>query len=147
MIKAIRNAQTPQARRRPLFALASFAPGPGLDRTLRASLDRKLAPAVDRATLLMLLLAGRESASPTWAHLQASWSQLEGEMPPILLGRLAGETARALPLSEAKQIRPFFEAHPLTAGTRVLRQIAEEIAIAKQVRRHCAKSLRAYLEG
>lgn len=147
MIAAIRTAETPQARRRPLFALASFAPGPGLDRTLRASLDRKLAPAVDRATLLMLLLGGRQSAAPTWAHLQSCWPRLEAEMPPILLGRLAAETARALPLEETKQIRPFFEANPLAAGTRVLRQIAEEVAIAKQVRRHALKGLRAYLGG
>ena len=62
-------------------------------------------------------------------------------MPPILLGRLAAETARALPLEETKQIRPFFEANPLAAGTRVLRQIAEEVAIAKQVRRHEATTI------
>lgn len=147
LLEAARSAKNPQARRRPLFALAGFTRPARLRRTLKASLDRRLAPAVDRATLLMQLLASRETASATWSHLQTSWPRLEREMPPILLARLAGETASALPLDEASGIRPFFEAHPLAAGDRVLRQIEEELALARAVQRHAGRALRDALGG
>lgn len=147
LIDAVRRAETPQARRRPLFALTSYGSGAGLNRTLRVTLDRKIAPAVDRATLLMLLLSGHETAPPTWEHLQANWNRLAREMPPILLARLAGETSRALPITESKRIRAFFEAHPLAAGGRVLRQVSEELTIAGRVARHARADLKAYLGG
>ena len=146
-LDAARAATSPQARRRPLFALSGFTRPARVQRTLKASLDRRLAPAVDRATLLMQLLAARETACATWAHLQAAWPRLEGEMPPILLARLAGETAGALPLEEARTIRPFFETHPLAAGDRVLRQIDEELALARAVQRHAGRALRDALGG
>jgi len=145
LIEAARNARSPQARRRPLFALAGASRPVLLRRTLRSSLDRGLAPAVDRTTLLMHLLASRDTASATWAHLQRAWPRLEREMPPILLARLAGETARALPLGETQTIRPFFRTHPLAAGDRVLRQIDEELALARRVQRHAGRELRELL--
>lgn len=147
LIEAARVARSPQARRRPLLALAGFTRPARLRDTLKATLDRGLAPAVDRATLLMQLLASPETASATWRHLRTSWPRLEREMPPILLARLAGETARALPLDEARAIRPFFEAHPLAAGDRVLRQIDEELALARAVQRHAGRGLRDAMRG
>lgn len=147
LLEAARSARSPQARRRPLFALAGFTGPARLRRTLKATLDRRLAPAVDRATLLMQLLASPATASAAWSHLQTSWPRLEREMPPILLARLAGETPSALPLDEARGIRPFFEAHPLAAGDRVLRQIDEELALARATRRYAARGLREALGG
>lgn len=145
LLDAARGAKSPQARRRTLFALAGFERATLLRRTLRASLDRRVAPVVDRATLLMQLLGAPVTATPTWRHVQRAWPRLEREMPPILLARLAGETARALPLDEARTIRPFFTLHPLAAGDRVLRQIGEELALARRVQRHAGRDLRALL--
>lgn len=147
LLQSARTAASPQSRRRPLFALAGFGRPARVRRTLRATLDRRLAPAVDRATLLMHLLARPTTASATWDHLQVNWRQLETEMPPILLARLAGETAAALPLEEARGIRPFFERTRLAAGDRVLRQIDESLALARATQRHAGRGLREALGG
>jgi len=129
---ATREATTPQARRRTLFGLAEFDE-PGLLRaTFKASIDSTLAPAPDRAALLAALLTRPSTAAATWHHLTRVWPRLEKQMPPILLARLAGSTAEALPYSMAEEVTEFFSDHPLSAGSRVLRQVAEEMSIAKR---------------
>ena len=136
----------PRPRRRALFALAGFEDPRLLKRSLRASLDATLAPAVDRASLLMILLGSPDQAEATWDHLQRAWPRLEREMPPILLARLAAETATALPASHAEGIRCFFAAHPLAAGDRVLRQVAERIRLSRRLQRHAEDDLVVYLQ-
>lgn len=146
LLEAVRNADTPQARRRNLFALAGDTRPAALRVTLRASLDPALAPAVDRATLLMRLLGSPQSAARTWAHLQQHWPRFEREMPPILLARIVGECSRALPVSSGREIRAFFRQHPLAAGARVIDQVTEELAIARRLRAHAGRALEAYLK-
>jgi hypothetical protein len=145
LCKSTRDATTPQARRRTLFALAEFDQPKMLRASLVASLDASLAPTPDRAALLQILLARPATASATWQHLQKVWPRLEKQMPPILLARLAGATADALPHTSAIEIRDFFKRHPLAAGSRVLRQIAEEMAIAKRFEAQAGADLEAYL--
>lgn len=145
LLEVARKATTPQTRRRALFALAGFEDPPLLKRSLRACLDATLAPAVDRASLFMLLLGSPGQAEATWDHLRRVWPRLEREMPPILLARLAAETATALPVSQAEEIASFFAAHPLVAGDRVLRQVAERIRLARRLQRYAEGELVAYL--
>lgn len=147
LLAAVRNATTPQSRRRSLFALAGFDHGKGLRCTLRATIDPGLAPAVDRATLLMLLFSSPRAAETTWNHLQRVFSKLERQLPPILLARIVGSVANALPSDQAPLVRAFFAEHPLAAGSRVLDQVAEEFAIAKRLRARAGKDLRRYLES
>ena len=147
LLEATRRATTPQTRRRMLLALAEFD-GPGeLRSTLAAALDASLAPAPDRAALLACLLARPATARATWHRLQKVWPRLEKQLPPILLARLASATSAALPPSSRSDIRGFFGAHPLAAGTRVLRQISEELSIAARVERDVGPELEAYLAG
>jgi hypothetical protein len=143
--RSIADAATPQIRRRTLLALAGFEAAPLLARTLRLSLDRRVAPVVDRATLLMGLLAGPRTAEPTWIHLQESWSRLEREMPPILLARVAGETSRALEPTRAKEIELFFARRPLAAGGRAIEQVLEELEIARRFDAHAGPELADFL--
>ncbi len=147
LLDGVRDATTPQSRRRNLFALAAFDRGPEGRRSLRATIDSGLAPAVDRASLLMLLLASPGSAEAAWKHLQSAWKQLEKQMPPILLARIVGSTASALPVREAPHVRAFFMDHPLAAGSRVLDQVAEAFEIATRLHVHAADDLERYLEG
>ncbi len=144
---ATREAKTPQARRRYFFALAECTGADLVEDSLDAALDGELAPAPDRAQLIALLLTRRETAMPTWIRLQKAWKRLEREMPPILLARLAGATAEALPTDEAAAIRAFFDRHPLAAGSRVLSQIAEQLEIARRFERSAGPALTAYLSG
>ncbi len=132
LCEATRSAKTPQARRRMLFALADFEEPTLLRASLTASLDTTLAPVADRAALLAALLARPTAAEDTWRHLKKCWRRLEKEMPPILLARLAAATAKALPFRMGPDIKDFFEIHPLAAGSRVLRQVAEELTIARR---------------
>ncbi len=145
LCKATRDARTPQARRRTLFALAEFDSPKLVRASLAASLDVSLAPTPDRATLIAALLARRTTAPATWRHLQKVWPRLEKQLPPILLARLVAATADALPHDSAAEIRKFFERHPLAAGSRVLSQVAEEMAIAKRFEAFAAADLEAYL--
>jgi hypothetical protein len=128
-----------------LYALAEFEEPEVLRASLAASLDARLAPIQDRATLLAALLGRPTTACETWRHLKKSWSRLEKEMPPIMLARLAAATSDALPFSAASDIKNFFERHPLTAGARVRRQIAEELSIAKRFDAHAGTEFEAYL--
>ncbi|MBW1884455.1 MAG: ERAP1-like C-terminal domain-containing protein [Deltaproteobacteria bacterium] len=144
---ATREAKTPQARRRYYFALAEFSRADLIEASVGAALDGELAPAPDRAGLIALLLARPQTAMPTWIRLQKVWKRLEREMPPILLARLAGATAEALPTREAAAIRAFFARHPLAAGSRVLSQIAEQLEIARRFERSAGPALTAYLSG
>jgi len=145
LCKATRRARTPQARRRALFALAEFDQPKLIRASLAASLDISLAPIADRATLIATLLARPTTAPATWRHLQKAWPRLEKQMPPILLARLAGATADALPHTSAAEISDFFTRHPLAAGSRVLRQIAEEMTISKRFEARAGAALEAYL--
>jgi puromycin-sensitive aminopeptidase len=142
---ATRSAKTPQARRRMLFALAEFDQPELIRASLEASLEVSIAPTPDRAGLIAAMLARPTTAPETWRRLQKVWPRLEKEMPPILLARLAGATAEALPHSSAAEIHAFFDTHPLAAGSRVLRQIAEEMAIAKRFETLAGAELEAYL--
>lgn len=145
MLGKIRDSKTPQIRRRFLFALAGFT-GPAQRRvTFRATLNRRLAPSVDRAGLIMSLLASPSLAPEAWHHLQQTWPRLEKEMPPILLARIVGETSKALPASAAPSIRAFFADHPLAAGSRVIRQVSEEMRIAERLERKAGPELATYL--
>ena len=140
-----RDARTPQARQRTLFALAEFDQPKMIRASLAASLDASLAPIPDRAALLAALLARPTTAPATWRHLKKVWPRLEKQLPPILLARLAAATADALPLGSAAEISDFFERHPLAAGSRVLRQIAEEMEISKRFEARAGSDLEAYL--
>jgi puromycin-sensitive aminopeptidase len=147
LCEATRRADTPQSRQRSLFALSEFGEPGLIRRSLAAADDEDLAPLPDRASLLMIMLARRASAAPTWRHVQRRWRRLEKGLPPILLARLAAMTSAALPPSAAKEIRGFFARHPLDAGSRVLRQVAEELAIARQLEQRAGPALEAYLSA
>jgi len=145
LVDAIRKATTPQTRRRLLLALADFPAEAEVAKSLTAAIDRELAPAVDRATLWTALLARPDSAEATWSRLQKSWGKLEREMPPILLARVAAATAEALPPVRAREVAAFFRAHPLAAGPRTARQIAERLAHARIFEPELGRQLDAYL--
>ncbi len=145
LLAAVRTAATPQERRARLFALASGSAPRWIEGTLRASGDARLAPAVDRASLLMLLVSNRATAEPTWEHLQPHWPRLEREMPPILLARLAGELGNALPVERLDEIPAFFARHPLQAGQRTLRQLDEQKRLARALLRRAGGPLRRFL--
>ncbi len=145
LIEATRRADTPQDRQRLLFALAEPVE-PGLvRRSLAAVDDAHLAPLPDRASLLATMLARPATVGAAWDHLQRRWARLERALPPILLARLVGTLAEALPIERAGEVRAFFAEHPLAAGARVLRQLDESFRIARRLEARAGPELDAYL--
>jgi puromycin-sensitive aminopeptidase len=144
-VAAARAADTPQTRRRMLLALAEFPGQAELARSLAATRDASLAPAVDRAGLLIALLARPGSADATWRHLVKHWRGLERDWPPILLARVAAGTSAALAPARTGEIAAFFRAHPLAAGPRTLRQIREELGHARAYEPVLGHQLERYL--
>ncbi len=139
------RAVTPQARRRWLLALAEFPGQREIAQSLAATLDGKLAPAVDRAALWVALLARPQSADASWKELQRRYKKLEREWPPILIARLVSATSAALAPERAGEITAFFRAHPLAAGPRTLRQVREELALAGRFEPALGRQLASYL--
>ncbi|MBY0399285.1 ERAP1-like C-terminal domain-containing protein, partial [Myxococcota bacterium] len=144
-VAAARQATTPQARRRWLLALAEFPGTREIEASLAAAFDPTLAPTVDRAGLQSALLANPTAAPIAWDRMRRSWKRLERDWPPILLARVAATTATALPATRAREIQAFFRTHPLAAGPRTLRQITEELAIARESAPRLARELEVYL--
>ncbi len=144
-VAAARAAETPQARRRWLLALADFPSSSTLDRTFAAIDDAALAPAVDRAALMIAAFARPDAAEAAWRHLMARWRTLERDWPPILLARVVAGTSAALDPSLARPLAAFFRAHPLAAGPRTLRQVLEELAHARAFAPALGRQLERYL--
>lgn len=145
MLGAVRAAETPQARRRWLLALAELPGARSLATTLEVAQDPSIAPGVDRAALWQALLARPASAEPAWHALVHRWAKLEKEWPPILLARVAAGTSAALPASMAREVADFFRSHPLAAGSRTAKQLQEEFRLARATDPRLAAELRAYL--
>ncbi len=144
-VAAARTAGTPQTRRRMLLALADFPGEAEIALSLAATGDASLAPAVDRAALLVALLARPGSVDATWRHLTTHWRRLEREWPPILLARVAAGTSAALDPARAREVAAFFRSHPLAAGPRTLRQIREELGHARAFEPALGRQLERYL--
>ena len=142
---AVATAVTPQARRRWLLALAEFPSQREIALSLAATVDGKLAPAVDRAALWIALFSRPQSADASWSWLQRRFKQLEREWPPILIARLVGATSAALAPDRAGEIAKFFRTHPLAAGPRTLRQVGEELALARRFEPELGRQLARYL--
>ena len=142
---AVATAVTPQARRRWLLALAEFPSQREIALSLAATVDGKLAPAVDRAALWIALFSRPQSADASWSWLQRRFKQLEREWPPILIARLVGATSAALAPDRAGEIAKFFRTHPLAAGPRTLRQVSEELALARRFEPELGRQLARYL--
>ncbi|MEZ4334478.1 MAG: M1 family metallopeptidase [Myxococcota bacterium] len=144
-VDAARKAETPQARRRWLFALAAFRGAAELEASLGCARDRALAPGVDRAGLWIALLDRPETAEAAWEGLQRGWKGLAREWPPILQARVAAACGAALPPDRGREIAAFFRAHPLDAGRRTLQQVQEALRLAASYQPRLQQELETYL--
>lgn len=142
---AARRAETPQARRRWLFALAEFGGAAERQASLECARDHSLAPGVDRAGLWIALLSGPETAGVAWEGLQHAWRSLVREWPPILQTRVAAACGTALPPDRAREVAAFFRAHPLAAGGRTVRQVLEALSLAAAYQPRLQHELETYL--
>jgi puromycin-sensitive aminopeptidase len=118
MLSAFEKAETPQERRRFLFALAEFRQPKLVDRTLALCLGDRV-PTQDVAFVLVRLLANRSARERAWGFVKRRWARLSRRMPPMLASRLV-EATPALGAAHRRDVAAFFRAHPLPTGGRAL---------------------------
>jgi puromycin-sensitive aminopeptidase len=144
--KAMEAAETPQERRRFLFALGEFRAPKLVDRALALSLTDAV-PTQDVAILLARMLGNRAARDRAWAFLRRRWSTLRRRMPPMLVTRVVEATASLQTPAAKREVAAFFAAHPVPTAARVLKQTLERFDLNAALRRRTAPDLRRWLRG
>ena len=140
-------AETPEERYRFLYGLAAFRE-PHL---LRRTFDYALSPRVrtqDRALLIAALLGTREGRDVVWSLVQARWSDLQDNLSPFGgTGRIVEALGNFCDRSRLREIRQFFQAHPVPAAERTLQQALEDIERCAAIVKSQGDELDAWLAG
>jgi len=144
LLAAFDAAETPQHRRRFLFALAAFRKPALIGRVERLCLGARV-PTQDVAFVLARLLGNPEARLSAWSFITHEWDRLARRIPPMLATRLIEATPSLGSLALAQEVRHFFVAHPLPAGRRSLDQALERFRLDARFRRAAMAPLRRWL--
>jgi puromycin-sensitive aminopeptidase len=144
MLAAAEDGDTPQTRRRFLFALASFREENLVRRTQRLCLGAKV-PTQDVAFVLARLLGNPAARESTWAFIRERWDRIARRIPPMLATRLVDATP-ALGPGAAAEVRRFFRANPLPAGARSLDQALERFRHEAAFTKRAGPALKTWLD-
>ncbi len=145
MLAAAEHGDTPQIRRRYLFALASFRAAPLVRRAQRLCLGA-VVPTQDVAFVLARLLANPAARESTWRFIRDEWKRIARRIPPMLATRLVDATPTLGP-GAAREVREFFKRNPLPAGSRSLEQALERFRHDAAFCRRAGPALKHWLEG
>jgi puromycin-sensitive aminopeptidase len=143
LLAASESGETPQTRRRFLFALASFRDERLVRRVQRLCLGARV-PTQDVAFLLARLMANPAARISTWRFIRDQWKRISRRIPPMLATRLV-EATPALGPAAAGEVRSFFRAHPLPAGARSLDQALERFQHDAAFCKRAAPALKSWL--
>jgi len=144
LLRAMREARTPQEQRRFLFALCDFENAEGVDRTLALALTDAV-PSQDVAHVIVRLLANRAARERTWDFVRARWSKLRDRMGALLAARVIQATPALATRAHRIEVARFFRANPVPAGARALRQALERFEAYEAFRERGGAELDAYL--
>ena len=142
--RAWRNAETPQARRRFLLALADFPGAAEARRTLRLARGREVASG-DVAVLLVRSLSNPASRELAWREIQAHWKPLSARMGAMLVTRVIDALPLLARASARSEVQRFFRAHPVPTGRRALRQALQRFTLDAGFRKRAAPALSRWL--
>ncbi len=145
MRAAAEHSDTPQTRRRYLFALAAFRATALVRRAQRLCLGPTV-PTQDVAFVLARLLANPAARESTWDFIRDHWARIARRMPPMLATRLVDATP-ALGPGAAAEVRAFFKRNPLPAGTRSLDQALERFRHDAAFCRRAGPALKRWLSS
>ena len=112
-----------------LMALARFRERPLLERTIQMALSPEVQPQ-DTVTLVGTVAAnrygGREVA---WEYVKSNWTEFDRRYGSggFAMMRLVGITGGFTTQEARKDVEEFFQAHPVPAATRTIRQSLERI--------------------
>jgi puromycin-sensitive aminopeptidase len=141
---ALRDARTPQERRRFQLALAAFRLPELIDRTLGLTLTDDV-PTQDVALVLIRAFANPAARERTWRFITRRWTQLRRRLPPMMIARVIEATPALQTPAMMREVAAFFGAHPVPTATRALRQALERFELNNELRRRTAPGLARWL--
>lgn len=142
--EAAEKAGTPQERRRFLLALGEVRAARLVDRALKLTLTPAV-PTQDVVFLLVRLLGNPSAREATWAFATGRWPKLSKRMPSMLVTRFVDALPALQTEAYRREVRDFFDRHPVPTATRALRQASERFRRNAAVRQRGAPALRRWL--
>ncbi len=143
LLRAYREAKSPDDRQRYLLALSAFVE-PAL---VRRTVDLVLSPDVrsqDAGWMLGRTMAG--GLSETWPLISARWDDVVRKVGPGFgIMRVVQAVGESCDPAKAAEIRSFFEAHPVEGVERTLQQALERIASCAALARQQVEPLATWL--
>jgi puromycin-sensitive aminopeptidase len=141
---AVREARTPQERRRFQLALAAFRNPDLIDRTLGLTLTDEV-PTQDVALLLIRAFANPAARQRAWRFVTRRWIHLHRRLPPMMISRLIEATPALQTPACRREVAAFFRAHPVPTATRALKQTLERFDLNDELRHRTAPGLATWL--
>jgi puromycin-sensitive aminopeptidase len=141
---AVREAPTPQERRRFQLALAAFRIPELIDRSISLTLTDEV-PSQDVVPLLIRALHNPAARERTWRFITRRWAQLQRRLPPMMISRLIEATPLLQTQALKREVATFFRAHPVETGKRALKQALERFDLNSELRRRAAPMLANWL--
>jgi puromycin-sensitive aminopeptidase len=144
VLLAVRNARTPQERRRFQLALAEFRDPDLIARTQSLTLTEDVSTQ-DVGLMLMRLLVNRAARESAWRFVTERWADLSKRLPPMMVSRVIDATPALQTPAYKREVTAFFRAHPVPTAARALKQAIERFDLNEAFRRRVAKRLGAWL--
>jgi len=140
----VKQAPTPQERRRFLLSLGSFRELELVGRTLQATLGDAV-PTQDVAFLFMRLFANPAAREAAWRFFTRNWKAIRRRIPPLMVSRLVEATPALREPRYAREVARFFRAHPVAEARRSLKQALEIFRLNAELRRRTAPGIERWL--
>jgi puromycin-sensitive aminopeptidase len=144
--EVVKNASTPQERRRFLLNLGSFRSPELIHRTLQATLTEEI-PTQDVAFVFMRLFANPAARDATWKFFTRHWPTIRRRIPPLMVSRLVEATPALRDRRYAREVGRFFRAHPVAEARRSLKQALEIFRLNAELRRRTAPGIESWLRN
>jgi puromycin-sensitive aminopeptidase len=143
-LRAMKRAATPQERMRFALALGSFRAPDLVQRTLELTLADEI-PTQDVALLLGRMLGARHAREASWEFIRKRWKDLSPRVPPGLASRLILALPALHTRPHKREVRAFFQAHPIPTARRALKQALERFDLDHELRTRVSSPLRKWL--
>ena len=122
-----RNPGTPQEEVRYLYALGAFQHEELVRRSLDMALDEVRTQ--NAPFLISILLANRVGGPLAWRFIVDNWDRLLERLPQNSIVRALDGLTTLATTAYAREIRAFFDEHPIRSGQRTLDQILERLDV------------------
>jgi aminopeptidase N/puromycin-sensitive aminopeptidase len=138
------HARTPEAYDRDLRTLAAFEDPALVQRTAEYAISPEVRPQ-DVLFLLTPLMRNPAARHATWTFIQQHWEAVAARLDNYSTGPLVASMRSFCDGSDRDSVEHFFQAHPLPAAERTLRQSIEGINNCIDLRQQQSPRLAAWL--